>query len=592
MRKPTRSFSAHLALALTLISSITFTTPTFAFTQIGVTTFMGGGIPMGHEWLTRRAAIEVLLATDPKHLNPADPVVPKDPNDPRLAWTSGLAKNLDLSSAGSEVNRIKSMPYSADTTYASIYSLVFAPIIGERWVDIAGFNVTKGKMEEFLGAYNCFDVVAQEPVEVQYDHFMRQYNDIGGSGGVNAATQSQQRFIKYFVAAAMAPPTNILVWDGGGVSTQYTVDRNYFLFGRAAHLFEDSFSLEHTVRVPSDMYTTVHQVKSYLCALGSEQHTHSTPTTFNYSSGDVIWNTGTTFTSGWGSYIPSNMKVNALVAMEATKDLWAAFIRTMAQPLGTARQNQAQQEAQTLVNNWLNMDPNMATWYSTAANRDATYVLNTTDTGSGQSQTQCMTNLNVGTTSQAAYVQTLATNQKICLYNLQVVPGYGDLYDTSLHMPFNWQWINYLQWSQPPASYTIPAYSADTGTRVYLHSIKSGYSMTGKIQANAYVNVNNGANIGFIEVPTNDGTNGYYLRTAVDPTLFLSYTAGSAGQAKLWNGTTQSSYTFPAAGSYSGILNQYYNQYMWVDGNGNVFLTSKGNPSNNNSQWQIKQGAF
>src|SRR5262249_33045430 len=137
----------------------------------------------------------------------------------------------------------------------------------------------------------------------------------GGDGGVNAAKQSQQRFISYFIAAAMAPPTAILVSDGGGTSTQYTVDRNYFLMGRAAHLFEDSFSLEHTIRLPADNYVTVRQVKSYLCALGSEQHTHSTPTTFNYNSGDVIWNSGTNLGLGWGSYIPSNMKTNALVAM-------------------------------------------------------------------------------------------------------------------------------------------------------------------------------------------------------------------------------------------------------------------------------------
>lgn len=595
MRNPVRPFIALLALTLTLIGTLPFTPPTYAFTQSGATTFIGSGIPMGHEWLTRRAAIEVLLATDAKHLNPADPVVPNDPNDPRRSWTIGLAKNLDLSKAQSEVSRIKSMTFSSstnptsDSRYASTYLLVFHPIIGERWVDIAGFNVSKST----LGSYNCFDVVAQEPVEVQYDHFMRQYNDAGGQGGVNAATQSQQRFIAYFVAAAMAPPTQILVWDGGAYSTQYPVDRNYFLFGRAAHLFEDSFSLEHTVRLPSDNYTTVRQVKSYLCALGSEQHSHATPTTFNYSSGDVIWNPGTNLGLGWGSYIPSNMKTNALVAMEATKDLWAAFIRTMAQPL-SSRQATAQTEAQNLVKNWLNFDSNaMAAWYTNTANRDATYVLNTGDQAPGQTQTQCMTGLNVGTNSQAAYVQTLATNQKVCLYNIQPVPGYSDLTDTSFHMPFNWQWINYVTWSTPPAGWQIPNTPADTGQRVYIHSIQSGNSMTGKIAANQYINVNNGTNIGFIQVPTADGTGGYYFRTAVDPTLFLSYTAGSTGQVKLWNGTLQSSYTLPSAGNgYVGIMNQYWKQYLWVDGNGNVFLTSKGNISNKNSQWQVKTNAF
>src|SRR5262249_4605978 len=157
--------------------------------------------------------------------------------------------------------------------------------------------------------------------------------------------------------------------------------------------------------------------------------------------------------------------------------------------------------------------------------------------------------LNVGTTSQAAYAQTLANNQKVCLYNLQPVPGYADLYDTSVHVPFNWQWINYVTWSTPPANWQIPNNPADSGQRVYLHSIQSGNSMTGTIAANANVTVTNGPNIGFIQVSTVDGTGGYYFRTATDPTLFLSYSAGSSGQVKLWNGTTQSSYTLPAAGS-------------------------------------------
>ena len=582
MRNLKRPLSVFLVSGLVLLPLVP-AQPAFGFTQSGVATFMGNGIPMGHEWVTRRAAIELLLGPN------NDPVVPKDPKDPRynpVTWTQGMAKNLDLSSAQSEVNRIKGMTYN-ESRYASTYRLVFDAIIGERWVDIGGFNVTTSK----LGTYNCFDAVAQEPVEIQYDHFMRQYNDVGGAGGVNAATQSQQRFINYFVAAAMAPPTKILVWDGGGYAAQYSVDRNYFLMGRAAHLFQDSFSSEHTVRTTADNYTTIKQVKSYLCALGSEQHSHATPTTFNYSSGDVIWNVGTGLSAGWPAYVPSNMKTNALVAMEAMKDMWAAFIRTMAVPLAQ-RQAKATAEAQTLVNNWLSFDQNtMANWYATASNRDATYVLNTGESAPGVSQTTCMQGLNVGTTSQAAYVATLQQNQKVCLFNLQPVPGYGDLFDTSMHMPFNWQWINYVTWSQPPAGWPIPQRPADTGGRVNFKSVKSGNAMTGKVAANAYVNVNSGPNLNFIQVATPDGT-GYFFRSADDPTLFLSYSGGPSGQVKLWNGTTNSSYTLPPAGSNTGIMNQYYKQYMWVDGSGNVYLTSKGDPSTTAAQWTVKQNAF
>lgn len=144
-----------------------------------------------------------------------------------------------------------------------------------------------------IGKVDCFDAAAQEPVEVQYDHFMRRYDDRSGSGGVKAATGSRQRFIQYFVAAAMAPKTTMKVWDGGGYSALTEVDRNYFLFGRAAHLFEDAFSSEHTVRIADDNYERVRQVKSYMCAAGSEQHTHSNAKIFDYSSGDVIWKPGT-----------------------------------------------------------------------------------------------------------------------------------------------------------------------------------------------------------------------------------------------------------------------------------------------------------
>jgi hypothetical protein len=591
-RKLVRPFSAHFALTLILVSSFTAGPSTFAFTQSGVTTFIGSGVPMGHEWLTRRAAIEVLLATDPKHLDPADPVVPNDPNDPRRSWTNGLAKNLDLSKAQSEVDRIKGMPYT-DSRFQSTYKLVFDPIIGERWVDIAGFNVTSST----LGSYNCFDAVAQEPVEIQYDHFMRQYNDSGGLGGVNAARQSQQRFMNYFIAAAMAPPTQILVWDGGGTSKKYTVDRNYFLLGRAAHLFEDSFSLEHVVRIPDDMYTSVRQVKSYLCAQGSEQHSHATPNTFGDDSGDVIWKPETNLGLGWKSYIPSNMKTNALVAMEATKDLWAAFIRTMAQPPGSVRQKQAELEAQTLVNYWLSVDANASGWYSNTANRDATYVLNPGGKPPGQTQEECMGGLGVGTNDQAKYVETLATNQKVCLYNLQPVPGYSDLYDTSVHMPFNWQWINYVKWSQPPAGWQIPDNPSDSGIRTYLISAPSpapGYGITGVLKNNQIVKVSTGPSIGFIQVSTGDGTGGYYFRTAGDPTLFLSYTT-TTGKAMLWNDTLQSSYTLSASATlknYDTIMNQTWKQYLWVDRSGNVYVSSKGDPEESAAWWIIKPAAF
>jgi hypothetical protein len=100
-----------------------------------------------------------------------------------------------------------------------------------------------------------------------------------------------------------------------------------------------------------------------------------------------------------------------------------------------------------------------------------------------------------------------------------------------------------------------------------------------------------GTNVGFIQLPTLDNT-GVFFRSAVDPTLFLSYSATSDGTVKLWNGTKQSSYTIQPAGKYQSIMNQYWKQYIWVDKSGNVYLTKAGNPTDNSAQWQVKTNAF
>lgn len=559
--------------------------PARAFTQSGVSFGgLGNGIPMGHEWLTRRSAIELLLGTDPK--------VPADPKDPRLTWKNnpqlakGLAKNLDLSSSGAqaEVKRIKGVK-NDENRYASTYESVFDAIIGERWVDLGGINVLASTQ---TSAYDCFDAAVQEPAELQYDHFMRRYDDSDEQGGVTAAKGSTQRFINYFIAAAMAPETQMRVWDGGGSTTQYTVDRNYFLLGRAMHLLQDSFSLEHVVRLPDDNYSKIRQVKSYLCALGSEQHTHLNPT--NYDNGDVIWNVSASWKPGWSSYLPSAMRINALVAMEASKDLWAAFIRTMGTP-ASQRADKAKQEAETLVKNWMHFDESeMLAWYATKQNRGATYVLGSKDSAPGQTQSACVLALGKKQKTQADIVAALVNAQKVCLYNMEPIPGYADLWDTSINMPFNWQWKNgnlnptYLQ---PPSGWTPPAHQADYGKRIEIQMVgKSSQSISVKsLAANSYVKLNNNPPLSLIVV--GDPSQGAYLRATLDPTLFLSYSAGSSGQVKLWNGTTDSAYIISDAEHGKSILNTHWKQYMWYDKDGNVHVTKDGKSSNSNAQWAI-----
>ncbi|AKJ06503.1 hypothetical protein ATI61_105512 [Archangium gephyra] len=559
-----------------------------AFTQSGVSFGgLGNSIPMGHEWLTRRAAIELLLGTDPK--------VPKDPKDPRLTWkgdsklSKGLAKNLDISDAGSkaEVKRIKSQK-NGENRYASTYEFVFDAILGERWVDITGMNVAAA----MSGSHNCFDAVAQEPAELQYDHFMRRYDDVGGKGGVDAAKEAQQRFIDYFVAAATAPTTSMLSWDGGGSTTLYTVDRNYFLLGRAAHLLQDSFSLEHVVRTPDDNYSKVRQVKSYLCADGAEQHSHAKPN--DYTNGDVIWNMTASWKPGWSTYLPSAMRVNALVAMEASKDLWAAFIRTMGTP-ASGRADKAKKEAQTLVDNWMHFDESeMSSWYDNVDNQGPTWIRGANDSSlQGQTQSACMLALNVPQKTPAERNEWLEGEQAICLYNIEATPGYDDLWDASTNMPYNWQWKlgNFASdWLPVPSGWKPSPHPADSGVRVQiLAAAKTTKGIYVKsLAANQYVKLGNNAPLELIVVGNwKDPNQGAYLRATNAPTLFLSYTAGSSGQVKLWNGTTDSQYVIEDAPSGKAIQNTHWKQYMWYADDGTVHVTKDGDKSKPSAQWSI-----
>ena len=535
--------------------------------------------PMGHEWLTRMAAIEVL------GVSPVNAPDIRDPNDPRIGWRpgKGLAWNTSLNTPGAqdEVRRIKGQP-SNDARYAPRYKLVLDAIIGERWVDLAGYSVAQSR--------KCWDAVAQEPADIQYDHFMRRYDDAGPEGGVNAAKRSQQRFVEYFVAAATAPKTTISVYDGGVTSSSVSVDKNYFLFGRAAHLFEDSFSSEHTVRSPDDNYVTVRQVKSYLCALGSEQHSHAVSAILDYSSGDVIWKSTVDgrLNPTWNAYKASNMKPVALVAAEATKDLWAAFVRTMGLP-ASQRESAARTEANVLVQHWLSYDEqDMLTWYDDPAHRDATYVLAKGQTGKGKTQTQCMADLDVGTTDQQTRVRQLEADQRQCLYNAIPWSGYSDQFDPQLHIWYSWRWRNgpVLPVSDPPAGWKIPN-QGDTGSRVRIKSLSNQKYMVapGGIVPDSLIYNRSGTPLEFIAVGPQSQT---MFRSTVDPLLFLDYRAAT-GAVKLFAPGTEepASYDLKPAGQGRSIRNTYWNQYIWLSGD-EPYLTRSGDPKNLNAQWSLE----
>lgn len=539
-----------------------------SFTQSGAALPGGNVIPMGHEWITRMAALEI-LGGDPLHIDEKD--------DPRKKWKQGLAKNPSVSSAQHEVSDIKA-DKSSDTRYESVYGAVYAAIIGERWVDIGGFNVTKTATQD----PDCFDMVAQEPVDVQYDHFMRRWDESGGAGGLSAAQQSRHRFVNYFVAAATSPSGVITVWDGGGYASLVTVDRNYFLLGRAVHLFEDSFSSEHVVRVADDMYQTPRQVKSYLCAAGSEQHSHSKSAVSDYTSGDVIWNPGTRWEPGWSSYKPSNMKVTALVATEGMKDVWAAFIRVMNKD-SKDRASAAQAEAKTLLDNWMNPDNNaMTKWYDDETHRDSTYVLAPGQTGKGVSIATCMKVL--GNETQAQMAKRIEDSRRTCLYNLHATLGFEDAVDPSLKLPYNWDW-NGMTFKTPPASWQIPNVVVPPEIKVRIKSAKNKRDLVAPdgVKKDSWIYAKNGTPLDFVVV--GGSKDSVSLRSTKAP-LFLSYRE-STGAVKLYDTAVDAQYKLDGKAGKMTIYNLRWKDYMWLSGD-SPYVSGKGDPKDDSAQWTIE----
>jgi hypothetical protein len=557
----------------------------WAFTQSGAGNGIANSVPMGHEWVTRMAAIELLGFSGPV----TAPDTP-DPNDPRPKWRQGRARNTNLNSPGAqdEILRIKGKLWG-DQRYASRYKAVHDAIIGERWVDLAGYSLT---------SFGCWDAVAQQAEDVQYDHFMRRYDDRDGDGGVRAAEESRKRFIKYFVAAAVAPPANIFVYDGGLSSTQVEVDRNYFLFGRAIHLFQDSFSPEHTVRTREDMYMRVRQVKSFLCAAGSEQHTHSHAAVLNYSSGDVIWKPSTGIDSTWSAYKPSNMKEIALVATEATKDLWAAFIRTMGLPRDQ-RGLAARQEAETLARNWLGYDAKeMSTWYDNQPDlqyRDDTYVLTAKEAKKraaaplgggvitrGMTVRQCMSSLNVGTEEQEKRAEELRAQRRKCLYNARPASGYSDLFDTSIKIWLQWGWRSLQRLEEPAAGWEVPSHPADSGVRIRIGSpgLTEYMNIQHGINGHLLSFMKKGRPLELIKIGSDETS----FRVANEPGLFL---AMEGGKLVLTNSNRPHGVFQVSRQSNGWSIAGYHTKELVLMDHGSPQVKINGDPTQPNAQWNL-----
>jgi hypothetical protein len=581
-----RRMAAVLSFIVVALVFLLVPPSALAFTQRSVSVLGAGDlVPMGHEWVTRLAAVE-LIGYEPGTAPDCRPGVKWcDPNDPRKEWTQGLARNLDLSSPGAqaEVRRIKGMG-TAEDTYRARYKPVFDAIIGERWVDLTGYNVVTSVLLD-----SCWTAVAQEAEDAQYDHFMRKWNELGGDGGLTAARESRARFIRYFVNAAMAPPTTMFAYDGGAqASTATIVDRNYFLFGRAVHLLQDSFSSEHTVRIARDNHVQVRQVLSYMCSKGAEQHTHDNDKIRDFTSGDVIWLPGTRFSGGWASYRPSFMKAHALVATEASKDLWAAFIRTMGTPMAQ-RQAVAEAEAKTLADNWMAFDEKeLRDWYAETAHRGPTYVDNDADVQS------CMKTIDKGKWDDPAKrAAWLVDTRRTCLYNALPWTGYADLADPSTNMYYSWKWMNgpLAPMSKPRDGWQPTPVPADSGTRLRIRSVlNQKYLGVERIESEAWVYAKDLPPLDLIMVGPHENA---MFRVPGNPRLFLSY-RNSDGAVKLFDFGTgvldPTNYKVARAPAGWSLLNPAWNRYMWLyDSTLSPYISWSGDPQKTHSQWLLEE---
>jgi hypothetical protein len=558
-------------------------------------------VPMGHEWITRQAAIEVLGGDDRWFPN-------KDPNDPRLKWPpDDVAKDYGLDSAKEVRSRIMGqvIPKQFDNRFAAIYKPVFDAILGERWVDIGGVNFLESKAEGKFGQANCLDAVTQEPPDVQYDHFMRKPSDVNGAGAVAAAKGSAQRFIDYFVAAATAPDGEMIIWDGGGYSTENTVDRHYFLFGRALHLFEDSFSPDHTVRFEADHFRKVRQLKSYICANGSEQHAHFSPLDGGpfYDSGDVIWISmqGNPGSEDWSAYRPSNMRGYALAATEGTKEAWAAFIRSMAvEPL--KRADYARTAATTVARSWLSFDDKeMRGFYAvlkTDKKKYPTYVTATLDRsaaedgGNGTTVQACMDrdwriSAAIKAPTQAAKLAELAADRRLCLWNMISAQPNTDV-DRALKLPYDWRWRNKSMLETPPANWKVDDRPQLTVSLRIANRVNQRFLR----QESGYI---------YNDYKNGDGT--ITFTATIDPQIpleqnsvtlhadggYLSRAATSWGLIGLYSTDSKGHFAFTRlANGYYSILNTGDRAYLYMHSDQKTYINGDGNPKNENAQWRVE----
>jgi hypothetical protein len=202
-----------------------------------------------------------------------------------------------------------------------------------------------------------------------------------------------------------------------------------------------------------------------------------------------------------------------------------------------------------------------------------------------------MASLNVGTNDQQTYVNTLKSDQRICVYNSVPWTGYQDLADPSMNMYYDWQWRSKTNYVTPPSNYQIPKLPADTGIRVRIKSLANNQFMSASLESGAWIyNKSGPPPLDFIQVGPRSNA---VFRATWDPDLFLSYTAGTGAVELYAPGFLEpSNYQVNPAGAGFSIMSipwgpslGYMNlnsstQSPYVNGSGNP-------PSQLKSQWQF-----
>lgn len=199
---------------------------------------------------------------------------------------------------------------------------VWSAILGARWADLMGFRA--GPF--FPAQQRCLLAVAQDNDDVQYDHALRRSSDEGPEGGLRAMAGIRERLRERFLTAVQSEDGLVAVADGGAQQDHYRAHRAFFLFGRALHIVQDSFSPFHGERRAPEHAAWV-QVSSYVCTRRSPPHPHVTPGigdlfSFDAGNGDIIWRQGC---KDCGD--PKFLKPEYGAAVLASRDLWLAFWR-------------------------------------------------------------------------------------------------------------------------------------------------------------------------------------------------------------------------------------------------------------------------